>query len=331
MDADVVGKDIGVIVGPGCSYCAVEMPDAIKAAEVVMIAPTTQSPDMTGLDDNGFYFRTIPSDADLGAAQGNYLAGEVGVTKLGIIAINDAWGGGTADETTKAFAAAVGGEVETIVLDIRHEQGVLDASAALDQLDQFGVDGLFIIGYDTDPAVAGLMLELGFYSWSGATPHYELSSGFSVALWDVVADSALLTGMGGMAPKAPNNAASQHFADGLMAAANESVAAYYGEVYDAVYMAAIGMALAEDPTSGPSIKSILTEKTKAGTQAFAGDWAAIQAAITADGMVDYMGATGDIDFDENGDVKGNFSHQSFNSSGAYETIGCWKLDGSECQ
>ncbi len=95
-------------------------------------------------------------------------------------------------------------------------------------------------------------------------------------------------------------------------------------------MAAIGMSLAADPTSGPSIKEILTDKTKAGTKVFAGDWAGIQAAIAGDGMVDYMGATGDIDFDENGDVKGNFTHQRFNESGAFEQEGCWKPDGSVC-
>ena len=132
-----------------------------------------------------------------------------------------------------------------------------------------------------------------------------------------------------MTPATPDNASSQHFATALNAALGSTVKAYYGEAYDAIYMAAMGMALAEDPTDGASIKAALPSISQ-GTDVFAGSWADALAAMAADGQADYVGAAGDQDFDENGDVSARFTHQVFNDSGDLVKTGCWMPDGSEC-
>ena len=60
------------------------------------------------------------------------------------------------------------------------------------------------------------------------------------------------------------------------------------------------------------------------------DWANIVTAIEAGSSVDFDGSSGPLDFDANGDVDQQFTHQSFNASGEYITTGCWMPDGSTC-
>jgi len=52
--------------------------------------------------------------------------------------------------------------------------------------------------------------------------------------------------------------------------------------------------------------------------------------VLAGGEVDLEGASGTIDFDENGDVNGYFTNQSFDSSCQYVQSGCYLSDGGPC-
>lgn len=335
------GIDVGAIVGPSCSYVAVEMIDSIKAAGMPLIAPSTESAALSTADDGDFYFRTIASGALLGAAQGTYLVNEAGLSKLALVYADDAWGAGMADETAKAFAAAAGSTVENSVLMLpyNHEDedatNDLDAAAAVASIDAFMEAGIagggFLLGYDADTQFSALFAEISAKSdWSNGEPYWELSNSLTNDFWNIVNDSDLLGGMGGITPLAPDNAASQHFASEMMEKTGKAVEAYWGNTYDAMYLGALGLAMAADPTSGASVRDAL-RMTSTGTKVPAGSWAAMLSEIEATGMVDYDGATGPVDFDENGDVSSLFTHQTFSSSGEFSRVGCWLGDGTSCE
>ena len=259
------GIDIGVIVGPSCSYVAVEMIETIKEAQIALIGPSTESADLTNAEDGDFYFRTISSGAQIGAAQGAYLATEQNIEKLAMVYVDDAWGGGMATQTAEAFAAAVGKTVEESVLLIPYisededTSNDLDAAAALAAIDAFMEDGVkgagFLLGYDADTAFSGLFAAISAKSdWTHGEPHWELSNGLTPEFWNIVNDSGLLEGMGGITPKVPDSDAALWFAEQMTANLNRDVEPYWANTSDAIFMGAIGLALASDPADGASVR-----------------------------------------------------------------------------
>ncbi|MFN3198987.1 MAG: ABC transporter substrate-binding protein [Bradymonadia bacterium] len=356
------GIDVPLIVGPSCSYVAVEVIDKAKAANVAVIGSSTESTELTSFDDGDYYFRSIASSAQLGTAQGAYLASEQQLDKLAVLYPVDAWGPGMAFETSNKFAevtVAQGCEAGTSDVTGDGEDDVLsmncpteiqllpyryldednttpefDGAAIAAALDNFTTEGqnvgVFLIGYEADTFIASLLSEINRQEWSNGAPYVELTNTMTTEFWNIVGDSDLLEGIGGITAKAPDSAAAQHFAEAILAATGSEVQNYWGNLYDAIYLGAAAMAIAPDATNGPGVRDSL-RKTGTGTKVSVGDWAGILAAAQADGQVDIDGATGPQDFDANGDVSSLFTHQRFNSSGQYETSGCWLGDGTPCE
>lgn len=335
------GIDIGVLVGPSCSYVAVEMIERIKESQIALVAPSTESAELTLAEDGDFYFRTIASGAQLGAAQGAYLATEKDAKKLAIVYVDDAWGAGMAAQTANAFASAVGSTVEDSVLMIPYvsededTSNDLDAAAALTAIDGFMEDGVngagFLLGYDADTAFSGLFAAISAKSdWTHGAPDWELSNGLTPEFWNIVNDSGLLENMGGITPKVPDSDAAVWFAEQMTTNLNRAVEPYWANTSDAIFMGALGLAMATDPTDGASVRDAL-RMTSTGATMGPRDWENILEGIAAGGSVDFDGSSGPLDFDVNGDVDQQFTHQHFNASGEYITSGCWMPSGESCE
>ena len=108
--------DASVILGPCCSGVTVAIATAITIPEGVPVLTIGTSPTITALEDDGTVFRTVPSDS----LQGEVLAqavfdalGDGAVVNIG--ARNDAYGTGLSSTFTPAFEA-LGGSVGKQVL-----------------------------------------------------------------------------------------------------------------------------------------------------------------------------------------------------------------------
>ena len=75
--------------------------------DVVQISPASTAPELTYLADNGFLFRTTPSDALQGVVLGQ-VAREAGYDRVAIIYINNEYGQGLKDSFTRAFVEPAG-------------------------------------------------------------------------------------------------------------------------------------------------------------------------------------------------------------------------------
>jgi len=71
---------------------------------VVGISPSSTSPDVTDLDDNGYIFRTAPSDLLQGPAMAELARGDlVGAESSGTLYLNDAYGRPVARRTVRGL------------------------------------------------------------------------------------------------------------------------------------------------------------------------------------------------------------------------------------
>jgi ABC-type branched-subunit amino acid transport system substrate-binding protein len=91
--SELVTAGVDVVIGPSSSVLAQRLLPTVVASGIPMISPAATLPDLTGLDDQGLVFRTIPAYQLQGYALADALAG----TKVALVVLDDADGGLLAD------------------------------------------------------------------------------------------------------------------------------------------------------------------------------------------------------------------------------------------
>ena len=109
---------------------------------VPMISPSATSPALSTIADNGYFFRTAPSDA----RQGQVLAEitmERGINEVAVTYTNNDYGKGLANSIKTNFEKAGG----KITISAAHEDGKGDYTAEVGALAAAGGDVLIVAGY----------------------------------------------------------------------------------------------------------------------------------------------------------------------------------------
>ncbi|MBI6629079.1 ABC transporter substrate-binding protein [Pontibaca salina] len=109
---------------------------------VVMISPSATSPALSTVEDNGYFFRTAPSDARQGVIMAENIL-DRGIETVAITYTNNDYGKGLADSFAEAYAEKGG----TVTINTAHEDGKADYSAEIGSLSSAGGDALVVVGY----------------------------------------------------------------------------------------------------------------------------------------------------------------------------------------
>lgn len=270
-----------------------------RAEEVPQISNASTSPEITGLDDDDFLFRTVPSDAFQGNALAQVTEGE-GVTSVSIMYINNDYGEGLAEAFESAFEE-LGGTVEETTA---YEPG---QSSYRGELRSIRADGasLLLIGYpENGQTILRQSLEGGYFD------SFVFTDGMKSTDMIENLGAQYLNGSFGTAAQAPDDTdAYQHFE----AAYEEE----YGEVppvpyidtaYDAVHLIALA-AQAAGSTDPVEIRDHLREVANPeGETVGPGGFLQARELLEEGADINYEGASGSVNFDDNGDVAGSFAH-----------------------
>ena len=137
----IADPDIYGVVGPSGSQEVDATGAAFKEARLVNVSPSATR---TTLTTSGFdtFFRVVPTDAAQGPTDGNYMAKELGWTKIYIIDDQTSYATGLADEVTKAFEAAGG----TVVGRDSVKQTDQDFSTIVTKAVGAGAEAIFFPG-----------------------------------------------------------------------------------------------------------------------------------------------------------------------------------------
>ena len=305
----LVSGGVVAIMGADCSGVTGAIAKNVAVPNgVVMISPSATSPGLTDLKDNGYFFRTAPSDARGGQILAD-ITKDRGIKSVAITYTNNDYGKGLAEVFEAAFASGGG----TITASASHEDGKADYSSEVGVLASAGGDALLVIGYIDDGGKGMIEASLD----SGAFDTFVLSDGM---IGQSIVDNigADLEGSFGSMPGAISKGSAK-FAD--LAAANgmDGSAPYVGESYDA---AAI-IALAIQAGGSADRKSILSNISKVsnapGIVINPGQLAYGLQMLAAGKDIDYQGAT-DVEFNAFGDAAGAFKELEV-SGGAFVTVG----------
>ena len=293
------------IVGALSSGTTIPVSQSVASnAKVPVISPASTSPVITNLEDKDYLFRSIPSDAFQGIALAQVvdkLAYKNVYKNIAIIYLNNDYGKGL-DESFKNAYEKRGGQVS---ISVPYEPGNASYRGELSKAASKGADALLLIAYpENGITILRQAIEGRFFT------KFLFTDGLKAPELIDAIGAQFLNGSFGTAPQAMRDTdAAQLY--------NAAYKNRFGEAppkpfIDASYDAAFVLALAAEKAGslkGEDVKAQLRAVANApGEIILPGQWAKAKELIAEGKDIQYMGASGSIDFDEKGDVAGTFAH-----------------------
>ena len=278
--------------------------------KILQISGASTSPAITVLEDDDFLFRTAASDAAQGVVLAR-LAYEQGYRTAGVMFINNAYGEGLANQFEESFTSLGG----TVTNKVPHEDSQPTFASELEKATSGNPNVLVAMSY---PGQAEIYLReslegnyTDIFLFTDATKSPDM---MEVIGWD------LLEGTLGTAPGSPDSPQLQAFqtsyADTFGGQKPEHP--FTSEAYDAAVLIALASAKAGTTTDAVAIRDALRSVANPPGEVVGPGVDGIRRALTliAEGKdINYEGAAGPVDFDQNGDVVG--------------PIEIWKVEGGE--
>ena len=293
-------NNVSAIIGPVCSGATIAQAQSVSIpAGVVTLSVSASSPDITNMEDGtDLVFRAAASDAYQGVALAN-LAIANGYDSIAISYANDDYNAAIAGVFAEAFADAGG----TIVAQEAHEPNkasyrsevatISGDSPNLALFAYYGSGGITLMrnaletaAFETFIGADGMLSDelieqIGAENLTNATFTTSASddSTPAFAAWKALADEA---GIPAGDPFVPNS-------------------------YDATFMMALAIEKAGSDDRAGIAAALRDIASAPGEVIYPGEWAKAKEILAAGGDINYEGGAGNQDFDENGDVAGNFS------------------------
>ena len=302
------GEGVSAIVGALCSTATlVSARSGAIPAGVVMISPSSTSPAITGLDDDGVIFRTTSSDARAGAVLARILR-DKGIETVALSYTDSDYGRGYA----AAFGASFTDMGGTVARSAGHEDGKADYAAEVAALAATDADHLVVLGY-LDQGGQGIIrasIEAGaFSSFSGG------GGMIGQSLIDALGEG--IDGMIGI--HAGNSGDGARAFAALGRVAGLAPAPNRGEAYDAAAIIALAMQAAGSTERAAVRERIVSVANAPGEKIVPGQLAEALGIIAAGGDVNYEGASS-VEFDAAGDTPGGYL-EVIVEDGAWRTVG----------
>ena len=136
---------VNAIIGAASSGVSLTVIDAITGAGVLQFSPANTSDQFTTYNDNGLYFRTAPPDTLQARALADLII-EDGNNTVGIMALNDPYGTGLAENTTANLIDA--GLAEDDIVNITYDPQAANFDAEVQEMVDFNPDAIVVIGFE---------------------------------------------------------------------------------------------------------------------------------------------------------------------------------------
>ncbi|MEU6794478.1 ABC transporter substrate-binding protein [Nonomuraea wenchangensis] len=284
----LLGQKADAIIGAASSSVSESIIDKITGAGVVQFSPANTSDKFTTVNDQGLYFRTAPPDKLQGRVLGDLVVAD-GNDTVGILAMQDSYGSGLADQIAKT--AEEGGA--TVVERVDYDPKAPEFSADVTKIKAKNPKAIVLIGFEESSKVIQELVKQGLtadkHKW------YMVDGNMSNTNY-LKMPKGTLKGVKGTIPGAE---APDAFRERLLTVDKElEDYTYAAESYDAAVLIALAAEAAKDD-SGRSIAAKLAEVSKGGEKCKS--FKECADLLKAGKDIDYDGLSGPVEFDDNGD------------------------------
>jgi len=304
----MISGGVSAIMGADCSGVTGAIATNVAVPNgVTMVSPSATSPGLTTLEDNGYFFRTAPSDARGGQILAD-IASDRGLKSVAITYTNNDYGKGLADVFEASFKAN-GGKV-TIVAS--HEDGKGSYSAEVASLNAGGGDALVVIGY-LDQGGKGIIQDS---IDSGSFDTFVLSDGMiGQSIADAIGSD--LNGSFGSMP-GTDSEGSAKFSGVASSAGIDSSGPYTGESYDAAALIVLAMQAGGSADRKSIADNIMGVANAPGEEILPGELGKALKILSGGGQINYQGAT-DVELTDVGEASGSFKELEV-GGGKFNTV-----------
>jgi branched-chain amino acid transport system substrate-binding protein len=304
----ITSDKVAGIMGADCSGVTTAIANNVAVPNgVTMISPSATSPALSTIADNGYFFRTAPSDA----RQGQVLAEitmERGISQVAVTFTNNDYGKGLSNAFINAYKG-LGGKVSAVV---PHEDGKADYSAEVGALDASGASILAVFGYVDQGGRHMIQTSID----SGAFDKFILADGMfgDSLLKNVDGD---LSGTFGTVP-GTDSKGSASFAEMANGAGIKAGGPFTGESYDAAALLILAMQSGGSTDRAALASNVLAVANTPGEKIMPGELGKALRILAGGGAVDYVGAT-NVELVGPGEASG--SYKEFEIKGkAFTTV-----------
>ena len=307
-------EQVVAIIGPTCSGATNGMSQSVTIpAGVAVLSDTATAPSISELEDSDLVFRVAPSDAYQGRTLAQF-AWDAGYRKLAVTYANDDYNAGLAGVFVASFEEMGG----TIAGNQLHEPDRASYRSELSTLAGGGAEGLALFAYYGGSGIKILRnsLENGLFGkFLGADGMIDNSVIEQLGA-DTLRGNIMLS-----QPAADTEGDSyKAFAAAFTAAGHDPAAPYVAYGYDIAFLMALAVEKA-GAADRSKIPAALREVANApGMVIRPGEWMKAKEAIAAGQDVNYEGASGAIEFDDNGDVAGVYSRYVVGDDGTWTAV-----------
>ena len=293
--------------GASCMVAAYASGVTIPIAESVssrqsvpQITPASTAASITELEDNGFVFRTAPSDALQAAVLADAVEQELGGTDatLSLAARNDPYGEGLINAFKEEWEGKGGTVTEASPVLYDPEQASFNSEA--DQILAGNPDNYVIVDFEDPYAKVGAALVR-----SGDFDGTKLFTADGLAFGNPIGETTIpeqaLDGARGTRPVSPETTSAAKAFDTLIEESGEDRNTFDAQTFDAGLLCFLG-AVAAGSNEGEAIKDQLQSVSSAPGTKYT--WEQLPQAVEAlrnGDDIDFEGVSGPIDLDENGD------------------------------
>ena len=306
-DRLVTSDGVHGINGATCSGATTAiLNNVVRANGIVMISPSATSPALTEIEDDGYFFRTAPSDARQGQIIAEILDRR-GIGSAALTYTNNDYGKGLADAIQAAYEAK-GGKITAVAA---HEDGKADYSAEIGTLTSAGGEVLIVAGYLDQGGKGIIQASLD----TGAFETFVLPDGMvGEALTDNFGDA--LDGSIGTNPGTDSPGASMlaELASGKGFKGDDP---YVPEAYDASALLLLAMQSAGSTDSAVYKDHIMKVANAPGEKIYPGELAKALQILADGGEIDYVGGTA-LELIAPGESAGSFRETEI-KDGKWET------------
>lgn len=302
------------IIGAASSGTSSSVIDKVTGAQVAQCSPSNTAAGLGTSGDDGFYFRTAPSD-DLQAPTLANLVLEDGYANVALVARSDEYGVGFGEYFAPAFEEGGG----TVVYNTPYAPEAESFDDVVADVVASGPDAVVLIAFEEGVQILIDMVAAGV--GPDAIAIY-ITDGMATESLGALIDEGnpgIAAGIKGTQPSAAPASGAAFFPDAFQAAVEEGTPAIFAaHAYDCVIIFGLAALQAGSGTAAdwaPLVADVTRGGTKCNTYA---DCAAL---VAAGEDIDYDGAAGPLDFLDVGEPgTATYDIYEYNADGVQEVL-----------
>ena len=306
-------EGVNAIIGAAASGITRQVVDKITGSGVVQCSPSNTAGDLTDAGNDGYYFRTAPSDDLQGPALAEVVLGD-GHTNIAVLVRADEYGVG--------FGASIVETLEdggaTVVYDDSYDPRATNFDAEVQAVVAENPDAVVLIGFEEGIQIIQTMIEEG--AGPDTVPLYIADGLATGDLGELIDPNnpGIAEGIKGTAPSAAPEAGAPFFPAAFEEFAPDTDAIFSSQAYDCAIL--IALAAHQAGTADPEQIRDNMESVSGPGGTECTTFAECKDLIDEGEEIDYQGASGPIDLDGSDPSVASYDILEYNEDGEQEVI-----------